>query len=575
MARSLPDCRQASRVLFGIVALGLCLYGVPAARAANGFGVVTGNVRDANGIPQMGASVSLIQESTGIALSTQLFTNQKGAFVDSLVPAGFYEVHVTLAGFLPSVQRHVQVISNLNTLVKVELTTVFASLDRLRHGPGSPMDTGDDWKWVVRTSASTRPILQDLGNGSVVLASGPDVASAHSTRAEVDLTSGSPNPGSISNLPDTPSSAFAYDLALGNMGRLLMAAQMSYGREVSAPALAAIWNPAGTNSTTTITVRQTQLGSEGFNFSGARVAQHNVMQFGDHVTLQYGAEAIVASLGHTTESLRPSADMDIRFSPEWTAHLLLASEPGYEAPPSAQALDAAISQLDVFPVMLMRNGRPIIAGDWHTEMGVSRKIGQRTTIDAAGYHDRSSDTAVFGRGNVSNSDFLEDPTSDAFAYDAGSFNAFGVRAAVREKISNDLALAAVYAYAGALAPGDMEIESQVRDALQLRYRHSIAVRFSGKITRTKTQFGVGYKWIDGSALTRQDAFGESAYDVDPYLGFSIRQELPGSFWNGRWEAVAEVRNLLAQGYSLIPSPDGTILLTPACRTFRGGLSFQF
>jgi hypothetical protein len=575
MAGPMPIGRQTSRALLGIVVLGLCLSAPNATRAATGFGALTGNVRDSTGVPQMGASVSLIPEATGVPLSTQLFTNQKGAFSDLFVPPGLYEVRVTLAGFLPSVQHHVQVISNLNTLVKVELTTVFASLDRLRHGPGNTSDTSDDWKWVVRTSASTRPILQVIDNSGGTLAGTVDTAELHSSHAEIALTSGSDSPGSISNMPDVPASAFAYDQSLGSMGRLLLAAQMSYGREAYAPAMAAIWMPLGSNSTTTINVRQTPLGSEGFNFSGARLAQNNTAEIGDRMTLHYGAEAIVATLGRTAESLRPSADLDVRFSPEWTAHLLLASEPGYEAPPSSEALDAAISQLDVFPVMLMRDGHPVIAGDWHLEMGLSHKLGKRTIVEAAAYRDHSSDTAVFGSGNVSNSDFLEDPTSNAFAYDAGAFNAWGARIAVRQKLTNDLALAAVYAYAGALAPGDMDIQEQVRDALQMRYRQSVALRLAGRVSRTHTQFGASYKWIDGLALTRQDAFGETSYDIDPYLSLTLRQELPGGFFSGRWEAVAEVRNLLGQGYAVIPSADGPILLTAACRTFRGGLSFQF
>ena len=567
---------RSSRILLGgVLVLGVGLSMGTPARAASGFGALTGIVRDGNAIPQMGASITLIEESSGVALHTQLFTNQRGTFADARVPIGLYEVRVTLAGFLPSVQRNVQVISNLNTLVKVELTTVFASLDRLRHGPTVSSTSADDWKWIVRTSAATRPILQMVDGNTAIISNLPDVAQERPTRVEVDLTSGSPNPGSISNLPDAPSTAIAYDQSVGSMGRLLLAAQMSYGRDLSAPAVAAIWTPLGGNAVSSLTVRQTPLGIEGFSFIGARLAQRNSISFGDNVTLHYGGEVLVASLGRTTESLRPSADLDIRFSPEWTAHLLLASEPDSQAPPSAAALDAAIAELDAFPAMLVRNGRPILSGGLHEELGVGRKLGSRTVIETAVYHDRSSDTAVFGRGNVSNPDFLEDPTSNAFAYDAGVFDSWGTRVAVRQKLSGDLDLAVVYAYAGAMVPGDLNLDGQVRDALQTRYRQSVAMRLSGKIQRTHTQFGASYKWINGGSLTRQDAYGEAAYDLDPYLSVSFRQDLPGSFWNGRWQALAEVRNLLAQGYAIIPSQDGPILLTPACRTIRGGLSFQF
>jgi hypothetical protein len=128
-----------------------------------------------------------------------------------------------------------------------------------------------------------------------------------------------------------------------------------------------------------------------------------------------------------------------------------------------------------------------------------------------------------------------------------------------------------------MSPTDLLADGPVPGALQMRYRHSVAIRMSGKIHRTGTEFVANYKWLSGTGLTQQDAFGEALYDLDPYLNITIRQQLPipGSFWSGRWQALAEVRNLLAQGYVAMPSPDGQLLLTPICRSFRGGLSFQF
>jgi hypothetical protein len=45
---------------------------------------------------------------------------------------------------------------------------------------------------------------------------------------------------------------------------------------------------------------------------------------------------------------------------------------------------------------------------------------------------------------------------------------------------------------------------------------------------------------------------------------------------GRFEATAELRNLLEQGYLPLSTGDGrTLLLTNAPRAVRGGLSFIF
>ena len=103
--------------------------------------------------------------------------------------------------------------------------------------------------------------------------------------------------------------------------------------------------------------------------------------------------------------------------------------------------------------------------------------------------------------------------------------------------------------------------------------HSVAARISGKIPQSGTQFSGSYKWVSGTALTRMDQFGEAAYQMDPNLHLSIRQPLPGL--NGRWEALADFSNILAQGYVTANGPDSRMMLAPILRSFRGGVSFQF
>jgi hypothetical protein len=41
------------------------------------------------------------------------------------------------------------------------------------------------------------------------------------------------------------------------------------------------------------------------------------------------------------------------------------------------------------------------------------------------------------------------------------------------------------------------------------------------------------------------------------------------------ELVADVGNLLAQGYVPISTNDGNVILVPSYRYFKGGLSLQF
>ena len=222
---------------------------------------------------------------------------------------------------------------------------------------------------------------------------------------------------------------------------------------------------------------------------------------------------------------------------------------------------------------MMREGRPIFENGTHEEIAVERVLGSRADLTAAVFHDRSTQTAVIGRGGATSPDFLQDYFSAAFAYDGGATESTGMRVAYREKLSDSLSIALVYAYAGALAPNG-ETGETLRDELSTRYRHSAAARISTTLPRLGTKFSCGYKWIDRSAVSRQDPYGESLYQVDPYLSMEIRQPLPSAF-PCHMEVQANVGNLLAQGYTPLSTSDGSVVLVPSYRYFRGGLSLQF
>jgi hypothetical protein len=170
---------------------------------------------------------------------------------------------------------------------------------------------------------------------------------------------------------------------------------------------------------------------------------------------------------------------------------------------------------------------------------------------------------------------VQDAFSSAFLYDGGNSSSWGARAAYRQKISDDLEVAAIYAWAGALTPaGDLNTaSSDLRDSFMTSNHHSLAARVSGKIPRSGTHVSASYKWVSGTVLSRMDQFGEAAYQMDPNLHLSIRQPLPGL--SGRWEALADFSNLLAQGYVTVSGQDSRMMLCPNMRSFRGGVSFQF
>ncbi len=559
-------------------ALWLAAVGVVApAASAQQFGKLSGTVVDPAGVPQMGATVALTQNEIFNSSVVRLLTNDRGSFLASRLAPGVYTIRVTLAGFLPALERNVRIEPNLTTILKIEMGTVFSSLDTLRRKGKSEQPDSDEWAWVLRTSASTRAILR-FAEGEATLAGDVergDTSGAHRPAARVELTAGARRPGSVSNIADAPSTAIAYEQALGLAGRMTFAGQASYERS-AAMGFATAWLPSGEigrGPETTLVLRQANLGPSRTPFRGVRLEHNNQLNVG-RMNVTYGAEYLMASVGATATSLRPGVQINYQIAPDWRASVNFASRPWTHAHGQQNALQAILEEMDAFPTVMMRDGRPVLEGGWHEEIAVERRLGNAASVAAGFFRDRSSHTALFGRGLAGRAEFFQDFYSDAFAYDGGGSGSPGSRIAYRQKLTDGAEFVVLYSWAGALVPTENPESMLLRDALETRQRHSIAGRISTRLPKTHTQLAASYKWLSGPVASRQDAFGEVAYQVDPFLNFTIRQPLP-SLFSTRVEALADFRNLLAQGYVPVDTADGRVVLIPAFRTFRGGFSFQF
>jgi len=305
-----------------------------------------------------------------------------------------------------------------------------------------------------------------------------------------------------------------------------------------------------------------------------RMSHDSSFQLGDRVSIRYGADFLMASLGLTTTSVRPRAEMAVRITPTWQTSVLVTTNTWQDSAGAPGDLQSTINQLDAFPTLLLRAGHPVLEDDLHAELAVEHDLTKKSSVTAAVFNDHSGNTAIFGHGNFSGPDYLPDYFSNVFAYDAGSFNSLGARLVYQQKLAGNLDMTLIYAYAGALAPNEDPAQGALRSQLDAQYRSSAATRFSATIPRTGTKIVSSYKWISGPAVSPQDAYGQSTYHIDPYLSVQVRQRLPG-FIPGHAEILADCGNLLAQGYVTLATNDGRIVLVPAYRFFRGGLSFQF
>lgn len=560
------------------------------AKSPSKAGKLSGSVRDSSGIPQLGATVAIMAEKPGVSTSYQFLTNTQGVFNGEKLAPGAYTVSVTLAGFLPFLQKHVEISANLTTTVRVQLESMFASIEQLRRPPTASGAEADDWKWVLRSAPGLRPVLQwnDSDLAGTIASSIVIEQNVRRPLGLVALTDGARRPGSVSNVAAAPSTAFAYDQRLGGAGHIVFAGQMTPDDESPAGGIATEWLPTGSadnGPASTMVMREAKLGTSGLTFHGVRLDQRETLALGSRFLVRTGGEYVLVGMGQSASALRARVKLESRLSSEWYLDTIYASLPNGTTPNDAlnaelegadapSVLTDALNQLDAFPALLLHGGRPVLESGRHEELAVERKLGTRGVFQVAAFHDDNSHIALFGRGSaLPPEEYFQDFFSKGFAYDGGGASDWGGRVALREKLSEDLEMIAVYAFSGALVPIP-EMDSGLRDGLRSAQRQSVATKFTARIPQSGTHFSVGYKWINEPALSRVDPYGEAAFQIGPYLNVGVRQALP-RMWFGRWEASAECDNLMAQGYFSVNTRDGQVLLVPAFRSFRGGLSLQF
>jgi hypothetical protein len=559
-------------------------------KSVSSLGKLSGSVRDSSGIPQLGATVAIFPETPGALATYQFLTNTDGVFKGEKLAPGSYTVRVTLAGFLPFLEKHIQISPSLTTTVLIQLESMFASIEQLRRPPVANAAEADDWKWVLRSAPALRPVLHwdDPDPAGTITSSIVVEQNVHRPLGIVAVTDGARRPGSVSNVAAAPSTAFAYDQKIAGSNHIVFAGQITPDEESPAGGIAAVWLPTGSSETgpsSTLVMREAKVGASGLTFRGVRLDQSETLALGSRLLVRAGGEYVLVGLGAQATGLRARVKLETRVSSNWYVDAIYAALPNGITPNDAlnaelEGMDApsvltdALNQLDTFPALLMRAGRPVLESGHHEELAVERKMGARAFFQVAAFHDDYRHVALFGRGNsLPPEEFFRDFFSKGFAYDGGASSDWGGRVALREKLSEDLELTAIYAFSGALVPV-ADLDGGLRDGLRNAQRQSVAARITARIPQTGTHLTAGYKWINDTALSRVDPYGEAAYQVSPYLNVGIRQPLPRMLF-GRWEASAECDNLLAQGYFSLNTRDGQLLLVPAFRSFRGGVSLQF
>lgn len=556
---------------FLVVAIGLVLPVYAAGKPA----AITGYVRSAGGVPQMGAMVEVL----GSAMhSLTVFTDEKGFYSAPGLTPGTYSVKVSAPSFLPSLREGVGLHAGATAIVNLTLNTLFEAIQLAPAGRRSAEQ--DDWKWVLR-SAANRPILRVLPDGTTVLAS-TEKGDSRELKGTLSFLAGTPSDG-YGSLADM-STGFSVERSMFAAGTLGFSGSVGYGSGSPEGIMRASYRHRmqnGSEPQVALTIRQ--LAPADANLHDAALQAISLttasnFDVGDVLELRFGSELQTIQFMGRVSAFRPFGSADLHLSPNTVLEYSYAtSEPDQRREKGFESAPADLSESG--PRMSIASFSPALERAHHHELSLSRRAG-KTNMQVAVYSDRVIDPALTGIGFVgaSEGDVLPDLYSQSFTYRGQDLNTRGLRLVLQRKLASDLTATMDYDFGGVLdlAQNDVTLD-EARHGMLVRNRHALAGKISGKVPDANTRWIVSYRWISGEALTPVDMFNASAGQTDPYLSIYFRQPLPGmGFFPGRVEALVDVRNLLAQGYVPVRGDDGqTVYLVQSARSVRGGVAFIF
>src|ERR1700704_1591734 len=536
-------------------------------------GTISGYVRNAGGVPQMGAAVELLGSAV---LSSKVFTDDRGFYsIAGLLP-GTYSLKVSAPSFLPALREKVGLRPGAMLMFNAPLTTL---LEASQLGPLRGPADDDDWKWTLR-SVSNLSILRVLPDGSAAIASEGSGDRDLKGSLLFMAGSGADGFGGASHM----STGFSLEHSLMSSGTLSLNGNVGYGAGVPAAVLRTTYTNRFSNGfepSVAFTVRRLTSPDvnnlHGASLQALSLTTSDRMTVGDILELKFGSELQTIQFMGRVNAVKPFGSADFHLTPNTVIEYQYASsipntrmEKGFDSSPSDLS--------ETGPRMSITNFSPALERAHHQEVSVSQRIG-KNNLQAAFYSDRVADPVLTGVGESTalSGDVLPDIYSGTFSYQGTDLETHGLRLVLQRKLLADLTATLDYAYGGALDLSRPDVQLQdAREWIRTERRHAVAAKFSGTIPHAKTRWIASYRWTSGPALTPVDLFNTSAGQSDPYLNVFLRQPIPAGFLSGHMEMLVDLRNLLAQGYIPVMGSDGrTVYLVQSARSVRGGVAFNF
>lgn len=555
---------------------------------ASGSGLLTGVIRDAEGVPQMGALVEAVLPDTGLVASA--VTDARGRYRLNLRP-GQYNIKATAALLMPAVRQHLVLARGGRTVVDMTLSTLLAPSGWIPASRRTVNEPSDDWMWTLRSSAS-RPMLRyaDEKSYTTVDTNEDGQLSISSSRQESrrGATGGSVSfkdsdggfgrggshqvlvltrvdehgsgsvlradlSGSRTPYPVAPSA----DVSVGFQRRTIL---NGYARTV----LSYSGHPELTSG----------VGQTGLQGAVLRTAER--MELGDMIRVDVGSVLREVNFSGNAVAMEPF----LRVQAHGPGGLILAygvtRSRGTE---SIEDLDRVQAPL---PVAVMRKGHLRMETGSHHALSASKKIRGEGVIEVALYQDSLQNPLISGTGTLAVAEipaegFIADPTTGTYRVAGKDYSSGGVRVSFRQPVTHSMSFGAEVTSGRALRATLVQQGSlnEVLAGLSPERVYAGTAFADGKILRTGTTLRASYRWQPKRTLTAVDAFRVS--DDGAYLSCSVRQSL------GRFpglpqglEAVVDLQNLLAEGYQPYLSSDGqTLYLAQTPRALQAGLTFTF
>ena len=568
----------------------------PVPALASEYGRLSGIVSDNHGNPLMGASVLIIgpllipTAETG-EQAERVITDAKGKFsVGHLIP-GWYSLQIIAPTRLPAHRNGIKVEAGQTSTLKFVLGDVFAPL-RFQIPDTGANSLGDDWKWVLRTSAATRPILrfrQEVA-GATPNALEPPLPAAQRLVGVV------PAPSSESPLAGDPG----------------MESVVAYLRPVSLDSDVLAVGSVAANGTWTSSVgteyrkgllkgdfEEISLVVHQLGYAAGVPAPGGYGQLSDsygqglaasytqtrsiypHLTMTAGLDVDYLNALRNVMTARPRVKLAYRLS----RSTVVAAQVGSGPSDGSETLVERASRLDSFPVFTLRGYRPELEQVDHAEISMIRRLNGSARIELGAFRDGVKNATVWASARPAEvgwlaGNFVLNPAGEGILLNMGDYRSSGYRAAYTQRLGNRVEALVAYVVGDSLEARGVpnhSPEGDLQGMLKPVRSASLAGRVSARVPGTRTQLTSSYEWVQRGRLTTQDPYGQAELQLQPFWDFQVRQPLPTlAFLPAHIEAVADFRNLFAQGYSpLTQSGEWAVKLSSAYKSVRGGFSVDF